>query len=89
MVALLHEKPFEGVNGSGKHNNWSLSTDDGKNLFSPGKDPQTNKRFLLFVSAVIEAVDRYYPLLRATTATATMITVLEGMKLHRQLFLYF
>ena len=71
MVALLHEKPFEGVNGSGKHNNWSLSTDDGKNLFSPGKDPQTNKRFLLFVSAVIEAVDRYYPLLRATTATAT------------------
>ena len=71
MVALLHEKPFEGVNGSGKHNNWSLSTDDGKNLFSPGKDPQTNKRFLLFVSAIIEAVDRYYPLLRATTATAT------------------
>ena len=71
MVALLHEKPFEGVNGSGKHNNWSLSTDDGKNLFSPGKDPQTNKSFLLFVSAVIEAVDRYYPLLRATTATAT------------------
>ena len=71
MVALLHEKPFEGVNGSGKHSNWSLSTDDGKNLFSPGKDPQTNKRFLLFVSAVIEAVDRYYPLLRATTATAT------------------
>ena len=71
MVALLHEKPFEGVNGSGKHNNWSLSTDDGKNLFSPGKDPQTNKSCLLFVSAVIEAVDRYYPLLRATTATAT------------------
>ena len=71
MVALLHEKPFEGVNGSGKHNNWSLSTDDGRNLFSPGKDPQTNKRFLLFVSAVIEAIDRYYPLLRATTATAT------------------
>ena len=71
LVALLHEKPFAGVNGSGKHNNWSLGTDDGKNLFSPGKDPQTNKSFLLFVSAVIEAVDRYYPLLRATTATAT------------------
>ena len=71
LVALLHEKPFAGVNGSGKHNNWSLSTDDGKNLFSPGKDPKTNKRFLLFVSAVIEAIDRYYPLLRVTTASAT------------------
>ena len=71
LVALLHEKPFEGVNGSGKHNNWSLETDDGKNLFSPGKDSQNNKQFLLFISAVIEAVDRYYPLLRAVTATAT------------------
>lgn len=71
LVALLHEKPFAGVNGSGKHNNWSLSTDDGKNLFSPGKDPKTNKRFLIFLSAVIEAVDRYYSLLRVTTATAT------------------
>ncbi len=71
LVALLHEKPFEGVNGSGKHNNWSLETDDGKNLFSPGKDTQNNKQFLLFISAVIEAVDRYYPLLRAVTATAT------------------
>ena len=71
LVALLHEKPFAGVNGSGKHNNWSLSTDDGKNLFSSGKDPKTNKRFLIFLSAVIEAVDRYYSLLRVTTATAT------------------
>ncbi len=71
LVALLHEKPFEGVNGSGKHNNWSLGTDDGKNLFSPGKDPKSNKQFLIFISAVIEAVDRYYPLLRAVTATAT------------------
>lgn len=71
LVALLHEKPFEGVNGSGKHNNWSLSTDDGQNLFRPGKNPATNKQFLLFLSAVIESVDRYYPLLRATTATAT------------------
>ena len=71
LVALLHEKPFAGVNGSGKHNNWSLSTDDDKNLFSPGKDPKTNKRFLIFLSAVIEAVDRYYSLLRVTTATAT------------------
>ena len=71
MVALLHEKPFAGVNGSGKHNNWALGTDDGKNLFKPGKDPKNNKQFLLFISAVIEAVDRYYPLLRAVTASAT------------------
>lgn len=71
LVSLLHEKPFKGVNGSGKHNNWSLGTDDGKNLLSPGKNPKSNKRFLIFVSAVIEAVDRYYPLLRCVTATAT------------------
>ena len=71
LVALLHEKPFAGVNGSGKHNNWSLGTDDGINLFSPGKDPKTNTQFLVFVSAVIEAVDRYYPMLRTATATAT------------------
>ena len=71
LVALLHEKPFDGVNGSGKHNNWSLGTDDGDNLFSPGKDPKTNTNFLIFTSAVIEAVDRYYPMLRYSTATAT------------------
>ena len=71
LVALLHEKPFDGVNGSGKHNNWSLGTDDGDNLFSPGKDPKTNTNFLIFASAVIEAVDRYYPMLRYSTATAT------------------
>ena len=71
LVALLHEKPFDGVNGSGKHNNWSLGTDDGKNLFSPRKDPKTNTNFLIFTSAVIEAVDRYYPMLRYSTATAT------------------
>ena len=71
LVTLLHEKPFDGVNGSGKHNNWSLGTDDGKNLFSPGKDPKTNTNFLIFASAVIEAVDRYYPMLRYSTATAT------------------
>ena len=71
LVALLHEKPFAGVNGSGKHNNWSLGTDDGDNLFSPGKDPKTNTNFLIFTSAVIEAVDRYYPMLRYSTATAT------------------
>ena len=71
LVALLHEKPFAGVNGSGKHNNWSLGTDDGENLFSPGKDLKNNTQFLLFVAAVIEAVDRYYPMLRAVTASAT------------------
>ena len=71
LVALLHEKPFAGINGSGKHNNWSMGTDDGQNLLEPGNDPKQNKQFLLFISAVIEAVDRYYPLLRAVTATAT------------------
>ncbi len=71
LVALLHEKPFAGVNGSGKHNNWSLATDDGENLLEPGFSPERNLQFLLFLSAVIEAVDRYYPLLRVTTASAT------------------
>ncbi|WP_068268869.1 glutamine synthetase III family protein [Caviibacter abscessus] len=78
LVALFHEKPFLGVNGSGKHNNWSLSTDDDKNLFSPGKNPRENKQFLLFVSAVIEAVDRYYPILRCMTASATNDNRLGG-----------
>lgn len=71
LVALLHEKPFSGVNGSGKHNNWSLATNDGENLLEPGDSPERNLQFLLFLSAVIEAVDRYYPLLRVTTASAT------------------
>ena len=71
LVALLHEKPFAGINGSGKHNNWSMGTDDGQNLLEPGNDPKQNTQFLLFLSAVLEAVDRYYPLLRVTTATAT------------------
>ncbi len=70
MEALLHEKPFAGVNGSGKHNNWSLSTDDGINLLEPGENPESNARFLLFTVAVIEAVDRYALLLRASTASA-------------------
>ncbi len=70
MEALLHEKPFAGVNGSGKHNNWSLSTDDDINLFEPGENPESNARFLLFVAAVIEAVDRYAPLIRASAASA-------------------
>jgi glutamine synthetase len=70
MEGLLHEKPFAGVNGSGKHNNWSMSTDDGINLFDPGENPESNARFLLFATAVVEAVDRYALLLRSSTATA-------------------
>jgi glutamine synthetase len=70
MVCLLHEKPFAGVNGSGKHNNWSLSTDDGLNLLDPGTTPHENMTFLLFLCAVIRAVDKYSELLRATVATS-------------------
>ena len=70
LVCLLHEKPFAGVNGSGKHNNWSLSTDTGKNLFSPGKTPSQSARFLLFLTAFIQAVDEYQGLLRSTVAFA-------------------
>ena len=70
LVCLLHEKPFAGVNGSGKHNNWSLSTDTGRNLFSPGKTPRQNARFLLFLAAFIAGVDEYQDFLRCTVATA-------------------
>ena len=70
MACLLHEKPFIGVNGSGKHNNWSLVTDTGKNLLSPGKKPAENLRFLLILCAVIKAVDDYQDLLRLCAATA-------------------
>ena len=70
MVCLLHEKPFKGVNGSGKHDNWSLSTDTGINLFEPGETPNENAQFLLFLAAVIKAVDEYQDLLRASVATA-------------------
>lgn len=70
MAALLHEKPFDGVNGSGKHINWSLATDDGRNLLDPGTDPEGSARFLLFLAAVVEAVDRRAGLLRASAATA-------------------
>jgi glutamine synthetase len=70
MEGLLHEKPFAGVNGSGKHNNWSMATDDGINLFDPGENPESNARFLLFAVAVVEAVDRYALLLRSSVATA-------------------
>ena len=71
FVALLHEKPFEGVNGSGKHNNWSLSTDMGVNLMSPGDTPHDNAQFLLFLCAVIRAVDRFQDLLRISVASAS------------------
>ena len=70
LVCLLHEKPFAGVNGSGKHNNWSLSTDTGENLLSPGETPYENAQFLLLLCAVIQAVDDYQGLLRASVATA-------------------
>ena len=70
LVCLLHEKPFAGVNGSGKHNNWSLTTDSGVNLLSPGETPHENAQFLLFLCAVIKAVDDYQDLLRISVATA-------------------
>ncbi len=70
LVCLLHEKPFAGVNGSGKHDNWSLSTDTGKNLFRPGSTPSQNARFLLFLAAFVKGVDDYQDFLRTTVATA-------------------
>ncbi len=70
MVCLLHEKPFYGVNGSGKHNNWSLTTDTGVNLLEPGETPSENAQFLLFLTAVIKAVDEYQDLLRISVASA-------------------
>ncbi len=70
LVCLLHEKPFAGVNGSGKHNNWSLSTDKGENLLNPGKKPEENMIFLLILAAVIKGVDEYQDLLRLSVATA-------------------
>ncbi|MBE6880401.1 MAG: glutamine synthetase type III [Ruminococcaceae bacterium] len=70
MVCLLHEKPFQGVNGSGKHDNWSLTTDDGHNLLNPGKSPMENAQFLTFLVAIIKAVDEHADLLRVSVATA-------------------
>ena len=70
LVCLLHEKPFAGVAGSGKHNNWSLSTDTGRNLFSPGKTPSQNAQFLVFLAAFIAGVDEYQDFLRCTVASA-------------------
>ena len=73
LVCLLHEKPFAGVNGSGKHNNWSMATDAGVNLLSPGETPYENAQFLLFLCAVIKAVDDYQDLLRLSVATAGIV----------------
>lgn len=70
LVCLLHEKPFAGINGSGKHNNWSMSTDDGQNLLDPGETPHENTQFLLFLTSVIKAVDEYSDLLRFSAANA-------------------
>ena len=70
LVCLLHEKPFAGVNGSGKHNNWSISTDRGVNLLEPGDSPSENAQFLLFLAAVIKGVDEYQDLLRVSVASA-------------------
>ena len=70
FICLMHEKPFDGVNGSGKHNNWSISTDEGENLLEPGKTPSENAQFLLFLTAVIKAVDEYQDLLRISVASA-------------------
>ncbi len=70
MVCILHEKPFEGINGSGKHNNWAISTDKNVNLLEPGDSPSQNTTFLLFITAVIKAVDDYQEMLRASVATA-------------------
>ena len=70
FACLLHEKPFDGINGSGKHNNWALSTDKGENLLDPGKTPEENAQFLLFLTAIIKAVDDYQDLLRISVASA-------------------
>jgi len=70
LAALLHEKPFAGVNGSGKHNNWSMDTDDDINLLEPGDDPQSNAQFLLFLAVTMKAVTRYAPILRASTSNS-------------------
>ena len=71
LVCLLHEKPFAGLNGSGKHNNWSMATDEGENLLNPGDTPEKNAQFILFVTAVVKAVDEYQDLLRISVASAS------------------
>src|SRR5256885_14884257 len=70
LVALLHEKPFAGINGSGKHNNWSMATDTGENLLNPGDNPHDNAQFLVYCSAVMRAVNKYSEILRLSIASA-------------------
>lgn len=89
MTCLLHEKPFAGVNGSGKHNNWSLISDDGINLLSPGDTPHENIQFLLVLACILKAVDVHADLLRESAADVGMITAWGRMKHRRRLFLYF
>lgn len=80
MVCLLHEKPFEGINGSGKHNNWSISTDQGQNLLEPGATPQEDAQFLLFLVAILKAVDEHADLLRLSVASASNDCRLGGFE---------
>lgn len=82
LVCLLHEKPFRGVNSSGKHNNWSISTNTGENLLEPGKTPENNLQFQLFLAAVVKAVHEYQDLLRITVASAVTTTV-SALTKHR------
>jgi glutamine synthetase len=70
FACLLHEKPFEGINGSGKHNNWSMITSEGENLLDPGKNPEKNTQFLLFLAAIIKAIDEYQDIMRVSVASA-------------------
>mgnify|MGYP002658616108 FL=1 len=78
LICLLHEKPFKGMNGSGKHNNWSIYTDTGVNLFSYGNNATDNARFILMITAILSAVDKYASLIRATVATAGNDNRLSG-----------
>ncbi len=86
LVCLLHEKPFDGINGSGKHNNWSLTTDDGINLFKPGKKPEENKLFQLVLACTVAAVDRHAVLLRLAASNTGNDHRLELTKHLQQLF---
>lgn len=88
LHCLLHEKPFAGVNGSGKHNNWSLTTDDGKNLLDPGKTPHDNIQFLFILICILKAVDEYAGLLRESAADPGNDHRLARQKLRLQLSLY-
>ena len=88
LQCLLHEKPFDGVNGSGKHDNWSITTDDGINLLEPGKTPHENIQFLLVLACILKAVDDHADLLRWSAADVGMITDLARMRHRLPLFPY-